>query len=113
MIALEVLASALQVLGGRNRPAGLPSSSQEAIKALTHLLMGKIFVPLQRCLATANRFDESALLIEVLRHDFLNQLVGIATLQSRGMHKLLFNLGGEVHFHVFETTEKASHRQEV
>jgi len=63
--------------------------------------MGEIIAPLKSSLATVYRFDEPAFLIEVARHDFLYQLVGITALLSSRLRELRFEFGREVYLHVF------------
>lgn len=79
--------------------SGLPSGAQEPFKTLAHLLMREGMAVLQRVLTTTNRINEAALLVEIPGHDLLHQLIGIASLLSRGPRKLCFEFGREKDFH--------------
>jgi len=74
---------------------------QEPLKAPADFLVGEIFAPLKSFLAPIYRFNETALLIEITRNDFLYQLVRITALLSSRLHELRFDLGREVYLHVF------------
>jgi hypothetical protein len=68
--------------------------------------MSEVLAALQRFLATVHRFNEAALLVEIPRHDFLNQLVGVAALLSGRSREFRFEFGREVHLQVFRLREK-------
>src|SRR5580698_2888028 len=84
--------------------SGLPSGPQEPFEALAHVLMREVLAVQQRFLATVDRVNEAALLIEIPGHDLLYQLTGIASLLSRGSRKLRFEFGREKNFHGIKGT---------
>jgi hypothetical protein len=66
---------------------------------LAYLLVREGLAVQQRVLTTTHRVNEAAFLVEIPRHDLLHQLVGIASLLSRGSRKLCFEFGSEKDFH--------------
>ena len=72
------------------------------------LLMGEILATLKCFLAPLHRLNKTAFLVEIPRHDFLYQPVGITALLSGGLHALGFELGGKVYFHALEDTRKVA-----
>jgi len=66
----------------------------ETLKSLAYLVVGEIFAALQRCLAMVHCFDEAAFFVEILRDDFLDQLVGIASLLSGRDCASFFSISG-------------------
>jgi len=67
--------------------------------------MGEIFAAVQALFATRYRLGKTAFLVEILRHSFLHQLLGIASLPSGRFREFRFEFGFEVYLHSLRLRE--------
>jgi Fe2+ transport system protein FeoA len=70
------------------------------------LLMREIIAVFQRLLAAIDSLNETAFIVEILSHNFLDELIRIAAPLSGRLLELGFNFGCEVDFHGSTILEK-------
>jgi hypothetical protein len=75
--------------------------------------MREVLAAMQGFLATPYRVSEAAFLVEIPRHDLLNQLVGVTALLSGRLRQPRFLPGCEMHFHDAQITRKLGSWQEM
>jgi hypothetical protein len=67
--------------------------------------MGEILAPFEAFLTTPYRLDKAAFPVEILRHNFLHQFLGIAALPSGRLREFRFEFGFEVYLHSLRLRE--------
>ena len=73
--------------------------------------MCEVLATLQCFLAPLHSLDETGLLLEMSRNNFLNQLIRFTALLSSRLGNLRFEFGSEVYFHDLQDTGKLGLKQ--
>ena len=70
--------------------------------------MREIFTTLQSTLAPLHGLGKAVLFVEVICHNILHKLIGLASLLGRSLREPGFEIGVEMYFHALQDTEKSA-----